>query len=147
MPADKKWLTDTVTNNTLVCVTYGSYSLEKAPDICSAGWIIYCTATKFKISTTLVERSDSASTYRRELLGMPAILLIPLYAIEEYYGVTEDSNVICDNKGAFYTSKKKSEQISAGSKNNEIQRVLLQVKNKTKSINLLYHVKGQSASG
>ena len=119
MPADKKWLTDTVTNNTLVCVTYGSYSLEKAPDICSAGWIIYCTATKFKISTTLVERSDSASTYRRELLGMPAILLIPLYAIEEYYGVTEDSNVLCDNKGALYSFQIKIEANPSGSKDQQ----------------------------
>ena len=37
MPADTKWLTDTVTNNTLVCVTDRSYNLEKAPDSCSAG--------------------------------------------------------------------------------------------------------------
>ena len=37
MPVDTKWLNDAVANNTLVCVTDGSYSQEKAPDICGAG--------------------------------------------------------------------------------------------------------------
>ena len=83
MPVDKKWLTNAVTNNTLVCVTDRSCSQEKAPDICGDGWIIYCTATKQHISMTLVERLDSTSTYRGELLGMLAIHLI-LLAIEEY---------------------------------------------------------------
>ena len=62
MPTDTKWLTDTVTNNTLVCVTNGSYSLKNKPDICGAGWIIYCTATQCYISATLVKLLDSAST-------------------------------------------------------------------------------------
>ena len=84
MPADTKWLTNTVTNNTLVCVIDESYSLKKASDICGAGWILYCTATKHHISATLVERSDSASAYHGELLGILAIHLI-LYAIEEHY--------------------------------------------------------------
>ena len=105
----------THTHNTLVCVTDRSYSLEKSPNICGAGWIIYCTATKHSISATLVERSDSASAYRRDLLGRFAIHLI-LYAIEEYYGVTGGSNVLCDNKWALYTSKKKSKRIPAGAK-------------------------------
>ena len=107
MPADTKWLTDAVTSNTLVCVTDGSHSLKKAPNICGARWIIYCTATKHHNSTTLVERSDSVSAYRGELLRMLAIHLI-FYAIEEYYGVTGDSNILYGNKGALNTFKKKS---------------------------------------
>ena len=106
-----------------VCVTDGSYSLEKAPKICGAGWIIYCTAKKRYISVTLVERSDSTSAYQGELLGMLVIHLI-LLAIEEYYGVTGDSNVLCNNRGrALYTFKKKSKRILTGAKNNDIQRV------------------------
>ena len=73
-------------------------------------------------------------------MGMLVIHLIIL-AIEEYYGVIGDSNVLCDNKGALYTFKKRSKQIPAGAKNNDIQKVLWQVKNKTKSIHLLHHVK------
>ena len=63
MSADTKWLTNMVTKNTLVCVTDGSYSQGKAPNICGAGSVIYCTATKCYISVTLVEQSDSASAY------------------------------------------------------------------------------------
>ena len=123
MPADPTWLKEAVINNTLVCVTDGSYSMEKAPDICGAGWVIYCTAARRRISARLVERSNSASAYRGELLGMLAIHVI-LFAIEEYYGVTGDSKVLCDNKGAIYTFQKKSKRIPAGAKNNDIQRVI-----------------------
>ena len=63
MPADTKWLTDAIANNTLVCVRDGSYRQEKALDICSAGLIIYYTETKQHICATLVERSDSISAY------------------------------------------------------------------------------------
>ena len=55
IPADTKWLRDVVTNSTLVRVTDVSYSFEKAPNICGAGWIISCTVTKREISATLVE--------------------------------------------------------------------------------------------
>ena len=66
---------------------------------------------------------DSASAYHGELMGMLAIHII-LYAIKEYYRVTGDSKVLCDNKGAIFTFKKKSKRIPAGAKNNNIQRVL-----------------------
>ena len=80
---------------------------------------------------------DSASVYRGDVLGMLAVHLI-LFNIEEYYGLTWDSNVLCNNKWIF---KKKSRRIPAGSKNSDIQRVLWQVKNKTKKINLLHHTR------
>ena len=37
MPTDMTWLMEAVTNNTLMCVTDGSYNLKKGPDICGAG--------------------------------------------------------------------------------------------------------------
>ena len=66
----------------------------------SSGYLrrrVGCMAAKRHISARLVERSDSASAYCGELLGMLAIHVI-LYAIEEYYGVTGDSKVLWDNK-------------------------------------------------
>ena len=87
----------------------------------------------------LVEQSDSASAYHGELPGMLAIHVI-LYAIEEYYGVTGDSKVLCDKKGAIFTFQRKSKHIPVGANNNDIQRVLWQVKAKIKSIHLLHHV-------
>ena len=71
---------------------------------------------------------------------MLAIHLI-LYAIEEYHRVTGGNNILCNNKCALYTFKNKSKRIPAGAKNNDIQRVLRQVKSKMKSIHLLHHVK------
>ena len=54
---------------------------------------------------------------------MLAIHLI-LYTTKEYYGVTRGNIIICNNKGTLYTFEKKSKQIPARSKNNDVQRVL-----------------------
>ena len=80
VPADMRWLTEAVTNTTLIFVIDGSYNLKKAPNICATGWIIHCTAEKCYISTTLIEQLDSAGSYHGELLGMLTILPI-LYVI------------------------------------------------------------------
>ena len=91
------------------------YDQKKAPDICTAEWIIYCMATKYSISITLIEQSDSASSYRGELMGMLIIYLF-LYAIIEFYGVTCTSYILCNNKGVLYTFEQKSKRIPAGAK-------------------------------
>ena len=46
-------------NKTMVCVTDDLYIKDKAPNICSAGWVIACKQTRKQISGTLVERSES----------------------------------------------------------------------------------------
>ena len=71
-------------------------------------------------------------------MGMLAIHLI-LYTTKEYYGVTRGNIIICNNKGTLYTFEKKSKQIPAGAKNNNVQRVLRQVESKMKRIHLLLH--------
>ena len=63
MPEDPNWITEGHQNNTMVCVMDGSYKQKTILDICTAGWAIHCTATNHNISTTLVEKSDSASSY------------------------------------------------------------------------------------
>ena len=50
---------------------------------------------------------------------MLAIYLI-LYDIEEYYGVAGGNTILCNKKGAHYTFEKKSTQIPAGAKNNDV---------------------------
>ena len=47
-----------------------------------------------------------------------------LYAIEEWYGVTGDSKVLCYNKGAIFAFQRKLKRIPAGAKNNDTQQVL-----------------------
>ena len=57
---------------------------DRASNMCSAGWVLACKQTRRHICGTLVERSESANSYRGELLGMLAILLFLLLAVEEY---------------------------------------------------------------
>ena len=63
-PKDLSWMADVFTNDTIGCVTGGSYDQKKALDICTAGWIIYCTTTKHHISAYLIKRYDSTGSYR-----------------------------------------------------------------------------------
>ena len=99
-------------------------------------------ATKRKISATLIKWSESASSYPGKLLGMLGIHLL-INAIKELYGMMSASNILCDNKRTLYTFKRKSKRIPAGAKNNNVQRVLWQVKIRVKSLHLLHHVKAR----
>ena len=61
MNEDSSWVAECLENNTLVCVTDGSYQKELAPELCSAGWILYCRKSGRCISGTLVEKLTHAS--------------------------------------------------------------------------------------
>ena len=63
-----------------------------------------------------------------------------LYAAKEYYDVTGANDILCNIKGALYTFERKIQKNPGGHKNNDIQRVLWQVKSKMKSLHLLHHV-------
>ena len=93
------------------------------------------------ISGTLVEKSQSADSYRGEMLGMLAIRLF-LLAVEEYCGViTEDNKICCDNKGTLFTFEKKTKRVPKGKANTDIQRVLRTINARTKSNFVQQHVK------
>jgi len=48
----------------------GSYMVELDPNICSATYIIKCTATGNDVIGSVVERSDAADNYRAKILGV-----------------------------------------------------------------------------
>ena len=73
MHEDPSWVVECLANNTLVCVTDGSYQMEFAPELCSAGWIMMCRKTCKCIGGTLVEKLSYASSYRGELLELLVI--------------------------------------------------------------------------
>jgi len=124
LPEDVSWVAQAMAAGTLVCVTDGSCDQKKARDLSQAGYIIYCTAAKQKITGSLVKRSEGASSYRGKLLGMLAIHPF-LHAVETFHHVTgTGTNMYCDNKGAIYTFSKKHKRVLAGTKNNNIHRVL-----------------------
>ena len=112
---------------TLICVTDGSYDRKKAPKICGAGWIIFCSTAMKYIKGSFAEHSPSASRYRGKLLGMLAIHLF-LFAIEEHYMMSGNSNqVFWENLGAIYTFERRSQRVTSGAKNADIQRFLRRI--------------------
>ena len=130
---DLEWIVESLQNKSLVCVTDGLYDKQRAPDVCSAGWIMKCRRTGRQISGSLVEVSPSAGSYRGEMLGMLAIRLL-LLAVEEYFGaITKDNRICCDNKEAIFTFEKKSKRVIAGKSNADIWRVLRSIKARTRS--------------
>ena len=141
MEADPSWVAESLKNGTLVCVTDGSFNRSVDPDICSAGWIIQCRETEKRIVGTVLERSESAGSYRGELVGMLAIKLF-LLAIEEYYQVvSSDNEICCDNKGALFTFGKTSKRVPKGRSNSDIHRVIRTINGRIQSKYLLTHVK------
>ena len=73
MDRENRRVAECLTNRTLVCVTDGSYQKEKAPNLCSAGWIMACKETGRRISGLLVEESPKAGSHRGEMLCILAI--------------------------------------------------------------------------
>ena len=136
-----EWVAECLRNNSLVCVTDGSYTKSRAKNVCSAGWIMACRRTGKCISGTMVEKSQSAGSYRGEIPGILSIRLF-LLAVEEYCGaVTRDNKICCDNKGALVTFEKKSKRVPKGKAHTDIQRVLRTVTARTRSTFLSQHVK------
>ena len=98
---DPEWIVESLQNKSLVCVTDGSYDKQRAPNVCSAGWIVKCRRTGRQIRGSLVEASPSAGSYRGEMLGMLAICFL-LLAVEEYFrAITKDNKICCNNKGTI----------------------------------------------
>ena len=92
VPDDNDWIVAGMEQGTLICIIDGSYDRKKAPTICGAGWIILCSLTKWYVKGLFSRHSQSASSYRGELLGMLAIHLF-LLAIEEHYMVAGDKKL------------------------------------------------------
>ncbi len=103
-PYKISWVVEGMTNNSLVWVTNGSYDRKKAIDLCGVGWILFCTKIGFCLTGTFWEKSNLASSYRAELLGLCALHLLS-WAVGGYYKVEGWSAMLCcDNKLALELS-------------------------------------------
>ena len=101
---------------------------------------ILCSLTKKYIKGSFAKHSQSASSYRAKLLGMLAIRLF-LLAIEAHYMVAGDkTQVFCDNIGAIYTFQRRSQRVTSGTKNADIQRILRQIQGRMTSSITSKHV-------
>jgi hypothetical protein len=73
------WISKLITNSTLVAVTDGSYIWELFPNLCSAAFVLKCSAGYGRIVESFLELLLIANAYDTgELLGLMAIHLILL---------------------------------------------------------------------
>lgn len=96
---DGSWITDGLRSGTLVCVHDGSYMVHLSRDVCSAAFVIHCTATGKRAVGSVVEQSDDASNYRGEILGGMMIQLVLRAASRKDSKDYCQVEVCCDNIG------------------------------------------------
>ena len=80
---DLMWAVEGMKKHPLIWVTDGLYNKDRAVDLCGVGWIIFCTATGKRLTGSCWERSNAASSYRAEMLGICALHLFAR-ALSEY---------------------------------------------------------------
>jgi hypothetical protein len=89
---------DAVNNGRAKWVTDGSFDRVRSPDICSAGWIIFCPDTQSFLRGSFYELSPDASAYCGKLLSLTALHIIAL-AMKLHFKLEGPFGTIhCDNE-------------------------------------------------
>jgi hypothetical protein len=96
---DGSWILEGMMHGTLVIIHDGSYMKEICTSISSAATMIYCSSAKKRCKCTWAEKSDSAGSYRGEILGGIMTQLILKAAATGYTGKIPCVKVDCDNNG------------------------------------------------
>jgi hypothetical protein len=88
---DVEWVRDALINGTFIGVTDGSYDREKAKTVSCTGWMIVCKSSQRTLRGSFFEMSTKAGSYRGELLGLVADVLI-FWALLPTYGKSDFLN-------------------------------------------------------
>ncbi len=83
---DGSWILDGLLNRSLIIIHDGLYMKEISPKISAAATMIYCTMTRARCKCTWAEQSDSAGSYRGEILGGIMTQIILQAAAADYQG-------------------------------------------------------------
>jgi hypothetical protein len=125
---DLTWLVDGMVGGSLIWVTDGSYDRLKAPDLSGAGWIIFCTKTGKRLTGWFWEVSNTANSYRAEMLGLCALHLLS-QAVSEFYKIVGwKSTICCDNIKALDMSSQHRRRILPSASCSDIRRSFRSVK-------------------
>ena len=99
MASDGSWILEGMINRSLIISHDGSYMKEVSPSISAAALMIHCTTTRKRCKCTWAEHSESAGTYRGEILGGIMTQLILKAAATGYNGKIPRVGADCDNNG------------------------------------------------
>jgi hypothetical protein len=98
---DMEWICEGIAAGSLSIAHDGSYMAMEAPELCSAGVVIFCSASKNWLKASVAERLAVASNYCSELLGVVIALLI-LWAASVTLKLPLLSVMLhCDNRGVI----------------------------------------------
>ena len=137
---DTEWLRDALSKGTFLAVADGSYDRGLAPTVSGSGWIIVCTTCQRTLRGSFYEVSQSAGSYRGELLGLVAIHTMAI-AIALYFSVTEISGRIsCDNTAALNQASKHRKQVGVGVKHSDLHRTIRTLKQQVQTSFQYSHV-------
>ncbi len=138
---DVGWIWDALANRTFLAVTDGSYDREMAPMVSGLGWIIVCTTCKCTLRGSFFEVSQSAGSYRGELLGLVAIHTFAT-AIAQYFSLQAIlSKISCDNMAALNQACKNRKRVGIGVKHSDLHRTIRTLKHLVQSDFRYKHVK------
>ena len=105
-------------DGTLYLSSDGSWQKEIDPSVCSCAFIVKCTESKQELKCTWVEKGESASNYRAELLGAIGNLLVMKAILPDIrttnYDVTTlpKCKAFCDNMGVVNHGKHRKKPLS-----------------------------------
>jgi hypothetical protein len=96
-----KWLDHAIVKGTLVAVTDGSYIRDLYPNLCSAAFVLECSAGRGRLYGSFLETLLAANAYRGESLGLMAIHLILLSVNKLHPELTGSVEIVSDCLGAL----------------------------------------------
>jgi hypothetical protein len=88
------WISELITQVSLVAVTDGSYIHELFPNLCLAAFVLECSAGRGRIIGSFSKSLHVANTYRGELLGLMAIHLILLSIYEIHCNLSGSVEIV-----------------------------------------------------
>ena len=97
---DGSWIHQGMRQGTLTIVHDGSYMKELDKNVCSAGFMIFCSRTKCQAKGAVAEWSENADNYRAEILGGVLIQLVLRAASRTPNATYEPVEIDCNNQGA-----------------------------------------------
>jgi hypothetical protein len=95
------WISDLITQGSLVAVTDGSYIWELFPNLCSAAFVLKCSAGPGRIIGSFSKSLHVANAYRGKLLGLMAIHLILLSINEIHHNLSGSVEIVSNCLGAL----------------------------------------------